>query len=166
MEGRGNIQLRGADIYELPVMVSLLKILTIRPPDNRAFSESDIDFQIRGDHIYFPKIVFRGDAISLEGAGEMDSNRNVNLQLGTRLGRGELGLTLLRDVLGGAGDQIVLIHVDGPVSNPRIVRQPLPAVNNLIEQLQKDLQIPVESPGLFPPTGAMNSFGRAASPRR
>ncbi len=166
MEGRGTIQLREADIYELPVMVSLLKILTVRPPDNKAFSESDIDFQIRGDHVYFPKIVFRGDAISLEGAGEMDAGRNVNLQLGTRLGRGELGLTVLRDVLGGAGDQIVLIHVDGPVSNPRIVRQPLPAVNNLIEQLQKDLQIPVESPGLFPQGGTANSYGRGAPQRR
>ncbi len=165
MEGRGNIQLHNADIYELPVMVSLLKILTIRRPDNNAFSESNIDFLIKGDHIYFPKIVFSGDAISLEGAGEMDANRNVNLQLGTRLGRGELGMTFLRDVLGGAGDQIVLIHVDGPVSNPRIVRQPLPAVNNLIEQLQKDLQIPVESPGLFPQGGTANSYGRATVQR-
>ncbi|MHB8899430.1 MAG: hypothetical protein ACYC6Y_11835 [Thermoguttaceae bacterium] len=166
MEGRGNIQLRNADIYELPVMVSLLKILTIRPPDNKAFSESDIDFQIRGDHVYFPHIVFRGDAISLEGAGEMDANRNVNMRLGTRLGRGDLGMTLLRDVLGGAGDQIVVIHVEGPVSNPKIVRQPLPAVNNLIEQLQKDLQIPVEQPGLFPQTGAMNAYGRGATQKR
>lgn len=166
LEGRGNIQLHHADIYQLPAMVSLLKILTIRPPDNTAFSESDIDFEIRGNHVYFPKIEFRGDAISLEGAGEMDFNHNVNLRFGTRLGRGELGLSFLRDVLGGAGDQIVLIHVEGPASNPKIIRQPLPAVNNLIEQLQKDLQIPVESPGLFPATGAMNAHGRAATQRR
>ena len=91
MEGRGNIQLRDADIYELPAMVSLLKILSIRRPDTTAFSESDINLEIRGNHIYFPKIVFRGDAISLEGAGEMDVNRNVNMQFGTRLGRGIWG---------------------------------------------------------------------------
>lgn len=166
LEGRGNIELRQADIYELPAMVSLLKILTIRPPDNSAFSESDIDFLVRGDHIYFPKIVFRGDAISLEGGGEMDSNHNVNLQFGTRLGRGELGLNFLREALGGAGDQLVLIHVEGPASDLRIIRQPLPAVNNLIEQLQKDLQIPVESPGLFPQNGTMNAYGRGALQRR
>ena len=166
MEGRGHIQLRDADIYELPAMVSLLKILSIRRPDNTAFSESDIDFEIRGDHIYFPKIAFRGDVISLEGAGEMDINRNVNLQFGTRLGRGDLGLSFLREALGGAGDQLVLIQVEGPASNPKIVRQPLPAVNNLIEQLQRDLQIPVASPGLFPQAGAANAYGRQAMQRK
>lgn len=166
IEGRGSIQLRDADIYELPAMVSLLKILTIRPPDNTAFSESDIDFHIRGNHVYFPKIVFRGDAISLEGGGEMDFNHNVNLQFGTRLGRGDLGLSFLRDALGGAGDQLVLIHVEGPAANPRIIRQPLPAVNNLIEQLQKDLQIPVESPGLFPQNGTASPYNRAVPQRR
>ncbi len=162
LNGQGNIQLRKANIYELPVMVSLLKILTIRPPDNNAFSESNINFQILGDHVYFPKIAFLGDAISLEGDGEMDADRNVNLQFRTRLGRGELGFTLLRDVLGGAGDQIILIHVDGPVSNPRITRQPLPAFNKFI----KDLQMPVESSGLFPQTGAVNSYGRSVPQRR
>ena len=166
MEGKGSIQLRDADIYELPAMVSLLKILAIRRPDNTAFSESDIDFHIRGNHVYFPKIVFRGDAISLEGGGEMDLNHNINLQFGTRLGRGDLGLSFLREALGGAGDQLVLIHVEGPAANPRIVRQPLPAVNNLIEQLQKDLQIPVESPGLFPQTGAASPYGRTTPQRR
>ncbi len=166
LEGRGNIQLRNADIYELPAMVSLLKKLTVRQPDGGAFSESDIDFRIRGDHIYFPKIVFRGDAISLEGEGEMDVNRNVNLEFRTRLGRGDLGLSFLREVLGGAGDQLVLIHVEGPASSPRIIRQPLPAVNNLIEQLQKDLQIPVESPGGYSRTDPANSYGRAATQRR
>ena len=110
--------------------------------------------------------MFRGDAISLEGGGEMDSNHNVNLQFGTRLGRGELGLHFLREALGGAGDQLVLIHVEGPAANPRIIRQPLPAVNNLIEQLQKELQVPVESPGLFPETGNMNAYGRGALQRR
>jgi hypothetical protein len=90
----------------------------------------------------------------------------VNLQFRTRLGRGDLGLSFLRDALGGVGDQIVLIHVEGPASNPKIIRQPLPAVNNLIEKLQKDLQIPVESPGLFPQTDATNSYGRAAMRRR
>jgi AsmA-like protein len=158
MEGHGTVRLRDTDIYELPAMVSLLKILTIRPPDNTAFSESDIDFHIRGNHVYLPKIAFRGDAISLEGDGEMDANRNVNLEFRTRLGRGDLGLSFLREALGGAGDQLVLIHVEGPVSNPRIIRQPLPAVNKLIEKLQ----VPVESPGPLPQTGAANSYGRAA----
>jgi hypothetical protein len=150
LAGRGNIRLRDADIYKFPLMISLLKILSIREPDKSAFSESDIDFVIEGDHIYLTRINFKGDAISLEGAGEMDFNRNLNLTFGTRLGRGDRNLPVLRELLGNAGDQIVVIHVEGPASDPKIVRQPLPAMNRMIEQLQKDLQIPVQTPGVFP----------------
>ena len=130
-------------------MISLLKFASAKP-DKSAFSESDIDFVIEGDHIYLARINFKGDAISLEGAGEMDFNRNLNLTFGTRLGRGDRNLPILRELLGNAGDQIVVIHVEGPASNPKIVRQPLPAMNRMIEQLQKDLQIPVQTPGAFP----------------
>jgi len=140
--------------------------LTIRPPDDSAFSESDIEFTIHGNHIYFSKINFKGDVLSLEGAGEMDFNHNVNLTFGTRLGRGELNLSGLRDLIAGAGDQIVVIHVEGPAANPQIVRQPLPAINRVIEQLQSDLQVPVDSPGLFPHAGSWNNYGRSRPQRR
>ncbi|KKK56735.1 hypothetical protein LCGC14_3061560 [marine sediment metagenome] len=56
LAGQGNIRLRKADIYELPLMISLLKILSIRQPDATAFSKSDIDFRIEGNHIYFDRI--------------------------------------------------------------------------------------------------------------
>ena len=70
--GRGTVDLRNADVYELPVMIAMLKILSIRPPDQKAFSKSDADFRIQGEHIYFDKIDFTGDAISLLGKGEMN----------------------------------------------------------------------------------------------
>lgn len=165
LAGRGNIRLRDADIYKFPLMISLLKILSIREPDKSAFSESDIDFVIEGDHIYLTRINFKGDAISLEGAGEMDFNRNLNLTFGTRLGRGDRNLPVLRELLGNAGDQIVVIHVEGPASDPKIVRQPLPAMNRMIEQLQKDLQIPVQTPGVFPDFRAWEA-DRRTSPGR
>src|SRR5690606_28956876 len=53
LRGGGNVQLRGADIYEVPLMGALLKILSVRPPDTTAFTESDIEFRIHGNHVYF-----------------------------------------------------------------------------------------------------------------
>ena len=64
--GRGRVELHDADIYELPVMISLLKILSIREPDRSAFSESDFDFTVEGPRVFFNPINFNGDAISLE----------------------------------------------------------------------------------------------------
>ena len=71
IRGDGQMHLTNADIYELPLMVSLLKILSIKRPDATAFTTSDIFYHIEGDHVYLDKIAFIGDAISLDGAGEM-----------------------------------------------------------------------------------------------
>ena len=68
--GRGRIWLREADVYELPVMVSLLKILSIREPNRTAFSSADMRFTISGPHVYLRPINFNGDAISLLGQGQ------------------------------------------------------------------------------------------------
>ena len=76
LAGSGFVQLRDANIYELPVMVSMLKLLSIRTPDQNAFSKSDINFRIQGEHVYFDRIDFTGDAISLSGQGRNErSNR-------------------------------------------------------------------------------------------
>ncbi|MFV2069353.1 MAG: hypothetical protein ACC645_20510, partial [Pirellulales bacterium] len=41
LTGSGTAQLRDADLYELPVVVALLKVLSARLPDTRAFTESN-----------------------------------------------------------------------------------------------------------------------------
>lgn len=148
--GKGSIHLRNADIYELPVMISLLKILSIREPDRTAFSASDIRFRIEGPHLYFDPINFSGDAISLEGKGEMDFQTAIRLQFRAQLGRNELQLPVLREVLGGASEQIMIIHVDGTLENPVTRREPFPVVQQALQGFRSDPQKPTGSSGLFP----------------
>ena len=140
LRGRGRIQLRDADIYELPVMIAMLKILSIRRPDTTAFSRSDIDFNIQGPHIYFTRINFNGDAISLLGQGEMDLESNIGLIFHTVVGRDEMHVPVLREVLGGASQQIMQIQVRGTLQNPETKRVAFPVVNQALQQLQSDLQ--------------------------
>ncbi len=132
--GHGSVQLRNADIYELPVMIALLKILSVRSPDRTAFSESHTDFVVQGPHLYFDPITFTGNAVSLEGKGEMDFQTVLHLQFRARLGRNELNLPLIKDVLGGASEQIMTIHIDGPLQNPVTERVAFPG----LRQLQTD----------------------------
>src|SRR5262249_39676191 len=44
LRGKGEIKLHDADIYKLPVMVAMLKVLNFKPPDTSAFTTSDIVF--------------------------------------------------------------------------------------------------------------------------
>lgn len=142
LSGQGTVQLRNADIYELPVMVALLKILSIRPPDTTAFTRSDMKFRVEGPHIYIDQIDFNGDAVSLFGKGELGLDGQVRLVFHPILGNDQLKIPVVRELLGGAGQQIMLIHVDGTLSQPITRRQALPGVNQALQQLQAEFQGP------------------------
>lgn len=152
LAGRGNVKLRNADIYELPVMVSLLKILTVRPPDTTGFTKSDIDFRIEGEHVYLDRIDFTGDAVSLLGKGEVGLNRDLRLTFHAVVGNNEKRIPLVGDVLRGTSKQIMLIHVEGSVDQPVTRREAFPGVNQVLQQLQAELQRPAGTLTPLPPT--------------
>jgi len=160
MLGKGGIQLRNADIYELPLMIALLKLLSIRTPDQNAFSSSDVDFRIVGEHIYLDRINFRGDAVSLLGKGEMDFQRNIRLKFYPIVGRGDLGLPIISELFHGASQQFMLIHVGGTLQNPQTHQEVLPNVNQVLQQLSDDLQITPDPANRFPGAQRMPNPGR------
>lgn len=140
MSGRGEVRLREADIYELPVMVQLLKILSIRRPDTTGFTTSDIAFRVEGEHIYLDKIELSGDAISLVGSGEMNFDTAIRANLGAIVGRSELQLPVLKNMMGQASQQILQVRVDGTLAEPQIRREAFPGLNQAFQQLQADMQ--------------------------
>ncbi len=140
LQGHGKIKLREADVYELPVMIALLKILSIREPDTNAFSESDIIFRIGGNRVEFDPINFTGDAISLRGHGEMDFQSNINLTFSTVVGRDKWYVPILSPVLGGVSEQALAINVTGTLQNPQTTQEFLPLAKEALQQLQADLR--------------------------
>jgi hypothetical protein len=151
LRGQGRIRLRDGDIYELPVMVSLLKMLSVRAPDSSAFSSADIDYRIEGEHFYFDRINFHGDAISLLGKGEMDFNRQTNLNFYAIVGRDEVRLPLIRPILSEASRQMMEIRVSGPIDQPRIVSEAFPGARQFLQQVQDDLRRSAEGQDVLSP---------------
>ncbi|MDR2761731.1 MAG: AsmA-like C-terminal region-containing protein [Planctomycetaceae bacterium] len=130
MSGRGKIELRNANIYEAPVMLRVLRELSIKPsdPGAGAFDKSDIDYAIKGNRIFFNPISFEGSLFSLTGSGEMRlDSQEVNLTMKTRLGNRRTHIPVISDVLGWAGDQIIQLNVQGKISDPTVHRILLPA---------------------------------------
>jgi hypothetical protein len=155
LRGAGSIRLHDADIYELPVMVSLLKILNMREPDTTAFTRSDIDFRIQGEHVLLDRINFSGDAISLLGMGQLNFDRQVNLTFHSIVGRTEHQVPILRNVLGEASQQIMQIHVEGTIDHPTTRSEAFPRVSQAIQKLQADLQMNHDSPPATEQTGGL-----------
>jgi hypothetical protein len=133
--GHGSLQLRDANIYELPVMISMLKILNFHAPDPNAFSQSDIDFHVEGEHIYFDKLYFNGDAINLSGKGEMNFQGDTHMVLAATVGRADAGLPALRNFFTGASQQFMQIRVSGNLQNPDIRQEAFPGVNQALKNL-------------------------------
>lgn len=137
--GQGQVRLEDADIYELPLMVSMLSLLTIKRPDRTAFTTSNMDFRIEGDDLEFTQIDFEGDAISLKGKGWMNSRQDVDLKFYTQLGRDEMQLPFFRPVLGEINRQILLIEVTGPLDHPHVRKTAFPRFNEQLSQMFPEL---------------------------
>lgn len=158
--GRGSVQLRNADLYELPLMVALLKTLSGRLPDSTAFTTSDIDFRIEGEHLYLNRIDFRGDAISLLGKGEMGLDKQIRLSFYTMVGRDEVRIPVVRELMGGASQQIMLVHVDGTLDEPVTRREVFPGVAQALQQFQLEPQGPGDRAPARIPAGGFLPPGR------
>jgi len=140
--GRGQLRLREADIYELPVVVALLKVLRVKAPDRKAFSSSLVDFRIEGPHAYLDNLELSGDAISLVGNGEVDIEGRVRLTLRSIMGEAETQLPVMKRVLGGASGQFMLVHVDGTLAQPEISTEAFPTLAAALQQLQSQRRGP------------------------
>ena len=134
--GRGQLRLRDADIYELPVIVALLKVLRVKAPDRKAFSSSLVDFRIEGPRAYLDNIELSGDAISLVGNGEIDFDTRVQMTFRSIMGDSETQLPVMKRVLGGASGQFMLLHVDGTLAQPEITTEAFPTLTAALQRLQ------------------------------
>jgi len=145
--GDGHIRLRDADIYELPVMIAMLKMLSINKPSNRtAFTTSDIDFRVEGDDLEFDRIDFIGDAICLKGKGRMTGQREIDLKFYTQVGRDEMHLPIVRPVLGEASRQFMLVEVTGTLDQPTVNKTAFPRLNERLQELFPELAGQREQP--------------------
>ncbi len=135
LRGEGNVQLSDAKIYELPVVLALLKILNVGQVNRTAFDTGKIDFAIEGDTINLQKMEFNGDAISLIGNGLMSFDRDIDLNFYSVVGRNRLNIPLISDLYKASSQRVLWIKVDGKLDNPQTHRNVLPGVNDSLKQL-------------------------------
>lgn len=74
LTGYGKADVDRGHIYNLPPMAALMKALKLQAPDKTAFEEAHATFTIRGDRVRVDHVDLLGSAISLGGAGELDTS--------------------------------------------------------------------------------------------
>ena len=133
--GSGKVELRDAKIYELPVFISLLKILNVRQLTRTAFDSGNIDFKLLGERIIFERMEFIGDAISLLGEGEMNLDWDIDLNFYSVIGRNRLNIPLISRLYRAGSQRTLAIKVDGKLNNPRTHSDVLPELNENMKRL-------------------------------
>jgi hypothetical protein len=164
--GDGKINLLEADLYELPAMITLLKLLSIRQPNSTAFTNSNIDFRIVGDELELDRIDFSGDAISLKGKGRVSNQRQLDLKFYPVVGREERQLAIFRPLLGQTGQELMLIEVTGPLEQPEVHRRAFPRLDaqlaQLFPELARDEPVETKTPSILSPRSMLNRLRPSA----
>ncbi len=135
IKGNGNVQLRDAKIHQLPVMLSLLKILNVKEITRTAFDSGNLDFSIQGDQISLDRIELIGDAISLIGQGTLDTKRQIDLNFYTVMGRNRLNIPIISELYRASSQHILWINIDGSLDRPQTHKHVLPGLNDRLQKL-------------------------------
>ncbi|MBQ7813116.1 MAG: hypothetical protein IJ387_01315, partial [Thermoguttaceae bacterium] len=125
LKGEGGFSLQDAELYESPQIVKILQILSVREPDQTAFDSAFVDFEVIGERLQLKRVLLEGNALTLFGDGWLtvrDKEKLIDLTLNARLGSASDQIPLVSDFLGGVGDQLAQIRVEGALSSP-IIRQ-------------------------------------------
>lgn len=72
LTGAGQIDVPNGRMYNLPVLLPMLKLLKLQAPDQTAFEEAHAVFDLRGDRVKVTQLDLIGTALSLGGSGELD----------------------------------------------------------------------------------------------
>ena len=129
------IQLREAKIFELPLFLSMLKTLKVRPTDRHAFDTANMNFVIQGETIDFKKLEFLGDAVSLLGNGKMNLDWDIDLNLYSIIGRNRINIPLISELYRAGSQKALWINVTGKLDNPKTNRHVLPQLNDSLQQI-------------------------------
>ncbi len=139
-QGNGQVRLRTADIDEAPLIVAVRSLVPRPEPVPRNTSSTEIDLRIVADHIQLERIHIRGDALSLEGSGWMNLDREINLRLYTVVGRDEIRVPFIKAVLAEASRKLLEINVAGSLEKPEISSTALPELDDTLQRILVDLE--------------------------
>ncbi len=72
--GSGQVDVPQGRMYNLPVLLDLVKVLKGQQPDGSAFEEAHATFDLKGDRVRVTQLDLLGSAVSLGGSGELDTD--------------------------------------------------------------------------------------------
>jgi hypothetical protein len=143
--GGGRIQVRDAELYRLPLLLSVLHVINLSIPENSAFQSGSAQLTIVGDELRLGNIELIGGALVLIGQGSMAlSTGALDLQLVAVSPHRWARMPVVSEMLEGMARELVEVHVTGTLQEPKAVARPLRNVEAVLDALLTLREIPTE----------------------
>jgi len=123
-EGAGEMYLRHAQVWRLPLMFAIFQVMNLTPDEN-VFHDGKLQFYLSKDTLTFQQIDLQGSALSFIGGGDMKlggGELDVTLLSGSPL---RMHLPVLTDLFDVASKELRQVHVTGTLNKPTITPQTL-----------------------------------------
>jgi hypothetical protein len=133
--GRGELAVRDAAIYNVPIAMGLMQVATLRLPVARSFKQASMAYTIHGDEVAFDRILLESAGINLAGAGTVGiSDKRLDLSFVTETPN-ELFIPILSPIIRETRNGLLQLSVTGTMDNPKVNPVPLSALSNTLRAL-------------------------------
>lgn len=134
--GRGQIEIKNGHLFRLPIMLAILHVISLSLPDEDAFEDARAEFYLVGQRMELQNILLRGNALALVGSGTLAfPDLGLDLVLAHISPNQWARIPVLTDLAEGAVQELVELHVTGPLYQPRVTRRPLPRLSDEFRRL-------------------------------
>ncbi len=124
-QGSGQLIIHKASIYDVPMAMGLMQIVTLRLPISSDFKHADVRYVIGNNVVRFNPISLSSPGVNLVGEGSLNlKTTDINLRLLTQSPHGTR-VPLLGFLFGLARSQLLELRVSGTMAHPVIVPVPL-----------------------------------------
>jgi hypothetical protein len=137
LRGSGTVDVPSGRLYNLPLLLDLLKFLGLHLPDGTAFDEAHAQFAIQGTRVAINRLDLYGNSISLRGQGEMNlDGSDINLDFYAVWARIMQYLPpVIKEIPPMLSQNLLRIKMRGSASNPRFEKEPVPAIVDPLREL-------------------------------
>ena len=136
LDGKGLLTIRDADVYRVPILLDIFKLIKFQTPDGKVFDDVTCMFSFRDNTMLIDHLELLGPSLSLknEPGGRMDlTNYALDLAMSPRGFKRRLKIPLISPLVNTATDQLLTIQVRGTLTDRKLILEPVPCFRRLFE---------------------------------
>jgi len=138
--GRGDVTVSGSELYQVPLILGLLRVTNLALPISSPFNEATARYSVDGNKVTFESIELRAPDMVMQGSGSMNfSTKKVKMSFVTDNPRWPK-LPILGDLIQGAKDEMFQIHVNGTIEDLKVSGKVMNTFQTTIDEILKSAE--------------------------